>query len=590
MRMRSVVASLVLLASVNACEKGGTGPRSLEDGELGLAVSGSAVSFSVGQPGRTVAYGLTRTGSAGVVAGGCGTRLQCFKTAITEADAATAQTVENAALVLLDAYTPDQDVNLKVSGKQLLIAPTADPNLNGKPDIVDAVNKVSLGGGTCITCALQAAQSAFTAAPATSAKVIVLLSERPNGFPPANHALLSDMVFDANTEIHAFAVGPAVTCASDPFHLGSLNDAAALTPRGSCTNVASFDGLGALVTEAVNGGGEPEEPTPDVTSPQVTLTTPADDGSAPLVPTFAGGAGTEAGDDPLVTVKVWLGSDAAVAPILTLSATRTGGTYSVQATQSLTEGVYIARAEQQDAAGNLGQTAFIAFTVTAPPPPPPPPSGLATVAWAFSRSGSAGSAGGACGSRLQCFKTAITEASASTLALVDKAAVVIINVAEPEQDVNLLVGGKQLLIAPDSDPSGNGKPDLIDAVERISLGGGTCYACALQAAEWSFESATPGTRRVIILITERVNVFRSTGFTSGGIPTGYPPMELAAMTFSDPNTVVHAFAVGSGVRCDSDPNGIGSLSTAAALTPGGSCTNVDNFDGLGAIIAGAVSR
>jgi hypothetical protein len=106
----------------------------------------------------------------------------------------------------------------------------------------------------------------------------------------------------------------------------------------------------------------------------------------------------------------------------------------------------------------------------------------------------------------------------------------------------------------------------------------------------SFATATPGSRRVIVLVSERINTFRSTGFTSGGAPTGYPPMELFAMTFSDPTTVVHAFAVGSGVRCDSDPNGFGSLNTAAALTPGGSCTNVDSFDGLGAIIAAAVSR
>jgi hypothetical protein len=53
---------------------------------------------------------------------------------------------------------------------------------------------------------------------------------------------------------------------------------------------------------------------------------------------------------------------------------------------------------------------------------------------------------------------------------------------------------------------------------------------------------------------------------------------------------VHAFAVGSGVRCDSDPNGYGSLNDAAALTPGGTCTNVASFDGLSAVIAGAVTR
>ena len=98
--------------------------------------------------GKTVAYALSRSGSAGIAGGACGSRLQCFKTAFNEANAATPGIVENAALVLINVDAPDQDVNMKLSGKQLLIAPDADPNLNGKPDFVDAVDKVSLGGGT----------------------------------------------------------------------------------------------------------------------------------------------------------------------------------------------------------------------------------------------------------------------------------------------------------------------------------------------------------------------------------------------------------------------------------------------------------
>ena len=62
---------------------------------------------------------------------------------------------------MINVDLPDQDVNMKLSGKQLLIAPDADPNLNGTPDYVEAVNKVSLGGGTCFTCALQAAERSF---------------------------------------------------------------------------------------------------------------------------------------------------------------------------------------------------------------------------------------------------------------------------------------------------------------------------------------------------------------------------------------------------------------------------------------------
>jgi hypothetical protein len=536
--------------------------------------------------GKTVAYGLSRSGSAGVTAGTCGTRLQCFKTAITEANASTGVRVENVALVLLDA-SAEQDVNMKLSGKQLLIAPDADPNLNGKPDFVDALNKVSLGGGTCFTCALQAAKASFAGALPDAPKVIVLVTERANGFLPADQTQLSQMQFDGTTVIKAFAVGPAVTCASNPFGYGSLADAAGLTPGGSCADVASFDGLGSLLTDAVNGVGAP--PPPDDTAPIVTLTTPADGSTTTTIPTFAGAPGTAPGDELSVTVKVWRGSDVTVTPLQTLIATVSSGTYRVQASRELTEGAYLAQGEQRDAAGNVGQTSFVSFTV-APPPPPPDGSTGKTVAWALSRSGSAGVIAGSCGTRLQCFKIAITEASASTLSVVENAALVLVNVADPEQDVNLLLAGDQLLIAPDADPNSNGTPDLIDALNKVSLGGGTCFACALQAAEWSFETARPGSPRVIILVSERVNTFRSTGYTSSGTPTGYPPMELSEMTFSDPSTVVHAFAVGPNVKCDSDPNGYGSLNTAASLTPGGTCTNVESFEGLGAVLTAAVTR
>jgi hypothetical protein len=586
-RPRSVLALATFCFSLVACADDlTTAPGDLDqalDGTLpGLAQDGSSSSTGL----KTVAYALSRSGSAGAAAGSCGTRLQCFKTAIIETNASTAAGVEKVALALLDQAAAEQDVNLKLSGKQLLIGPTADPNLNGKPDFVDALNKVSLGGATCFTCALQAAKSSFAGAGAGSFKVIVLVSERPNGFLPADQTQLSQMEFDANTVIHAFAVGPAITCQSNPAGYGSLSDAAALTPGGSCTTIASFEGLSVLLTDAVNRSGGP--PPPDETAPVVTLTTPANASSTTTLPTFAGSAGTAGGDLATVTVRIWRGSDAVVQPLQTLVTTRTGATYSVRASPALTEGSYIAQAEQRDAAGNIGLTGFVSFVVVPPPPPPDGTTGK-TVAWALSRSGSAGSPAGACGSRLQCFKTAFAEANASTSSLVEAAALVLINVAEPEQDVNMLLAGKQLLVPPGADPNGNGRPDFLDALDRVSLGGGTCFVCALQAAELSFAGAQPGSPKVIVLVSERVNVHRSTGFTSAGLPTGYPPLDLSQMTFSDPNTVIHAFAVGPNVRCDSDPNGYGSLNAAAALTPGGTCTNVDSFEGLGAVIATAVT-
>jgi hypothetical protein len=213
-----------------------------------------------------------------------------------------------------------------------------------------------------------------------------------------------------------------------------------------------------------------------------------------------------------------------------------------------------------------------------------------TISYALSRSGSAGVVAGSCGTRLQCFKTAIIEANTNTTPTVERVALGLINVAEPDQDVNLGVSGKQLLIAPDVDPNLNGTADFVDALNRVSLGGGTCFTCALQAAERTFETARADSPKVIVLVSERVNVFRSTGFTSGGLPTGYPPMELSEMAgHFDANTVVRAFAVGPSVTCSADPNGLGSLNDAAAVTPGGRCIEVASFDNLGAYLIEALS-
>jgi hypothetical protein len=349
---------------------------------LSTASSALGESAPVGT-GKTVAWTISRSGSAGVTGGACGTRLQCFKTAVTEASASTSSIVENAAFALINVDAPDQDVNMKLAGKQLLIAPDADPSLNGKPDLIDAVNKASLGGGTCFTCALQAAQRSFANARPDSQKVILLVSERTNTFAstgftsggfatgyPAMTIWQMAGQFDANTVVRAFAVGPAVTCSADPNGHGSLNDAAAVTPGGTCTDVASFDGLGPVLAEAVTAGAQP----PDTTPPAVTLTAPAQGSSTENAsPTFSGAAGTAHGDVASVTVKLWQGSDTSTAPIQTLVATPASGAYSVPASPALAPGGYTAQAEQLDAAGNVGRSAAVGFTIVAPPPAGPEP-------------------------------------------------------------------------------------------------------------------------------------------------------------------------------------------------------------------------
>jgi hypothetical protein len=112
----------------------------------------------------------------------------------------------------------------------------------------------------------------------------------------------------------------------------------------------------------------------DGVAPSVTLTDPAN-GLADVssTPTFSGAAGTDLGDSATVTVKVYAGPVASGTPVQTRQATRSGASWSVAASPALANGTYTARAEQSDAAGNLGLSSANTFTV-GPAPPPPPPS------------------------------------------------------------------------------------------------------------------------------------------------------------------------------------------------------------------------
>jgi hypothetical protein len=106
----------------------------------------------------------------------------------------------------------------------------------------------------------------------------------------------------------------------------------------------------------------------DTTPPQLTLTAPPNGGStADKTPTFGGTAGTAAGDSSDVTVKVYIGPSAMGSPVQTLNtAALTGGAYSVDAAAELAIGEYTARAEQSDAAGNVGFSVPTTFTISSP--------------------------------------------------------------------------------------------------------------------------------------------------------------------------------------------------------------------------------
>jgi hypothetical protein len=110
--------------------------------------------------------------------------------------------------------------------------------------------------------------------------------------------------------------------------------------------------------------------TVDHTAPAVTLVRPAA-GSVIDDPTpgFSGEAGSHTGDEQTVRVRIYGGTSASGTPIHTLSATRDDNSWAIEAPEALPEGIYTARAQQQDAAGNVGLSTAATFTVTAPQPP-----------------------------------------------------------------------------------------------------------------------------------------------------------------------------------------------------------------------------
>jgi hypothetical protein len=103
----------------------------------------------------------------------------------------------------------------------------------------------------------------------------------------------------------------------------------------------------------------------DTTPPVVTLTSPVNGSTTTdMTPAFSGVGGIAEGDSTTVTIKIYAGTAAAGTPVQTLTTTRDGstGNYSVDAA-FLDAFTYTARAQQSDAAGNVGLSAPTTFTI-----------------------------------------------------------------------------------------------------------------------------------------------------------------------------------------------------------------------------------
>ena len=203
--------------------------------------------------------------------------------------------------------------------------------------------------------------------------------------PSASASRSASFTFDSNE------VGARFECALDGSAFTGCASPAAYTSLA--------DGTHTFAVRAVDDAGN-ADPTPatfgwtiDGTAPVVTLTAPPDGSvTADTTPTFAGAAGTAGGDSATVAIDVYAGSSVAGTPVRALTATRAGISYAVDAAPALVDGVYTARASQQDAVGNTGRSAAITFSVDTTTPDttitdaPPDPSGTSAATFAFTSS------------------------------------------------------------------------------------------------------------------------------------------------------------------------------------------------------------
>ena len=107
----------------------------------------------------------------------------------------------------------------------------------------------------------------------------------------------------------------------------------------------------------------------DTAAPAVTLETPQNNTTTnDTTPSFAGIAGTAAGDASSITLKIYVGGTPTGTPVQTLTAVPTGSNWSVDASSALSDGTYTAQAEQADSAGNVGRSSPSTFRIDATAP------------------------------------------------------------------------------------------------------------------------------------------------------------------------------------------------------------------------------
>ena len=127
----------------------------------------------------------------------------------------------------------------------------------------------------------------------------------------------------------------------------------------------------ATQTDSAGNSGSSAQPgfKVDTQAPSPTIGSPAAGATVTSArPTLTGTAGAASGDSSTVTVKLYAGTGTGGTLARTLTATRSGGTWSVAPGSAMAAGTYTAVAEQSDALGNAGQSGARTFTIDPPGP------------------------------------------------------------------------------------------------------------------------------------------------------------------------------------------------------------------------------
>jgi hypothetical protein len=198
------------------------------------------------------------------------------------------------------------------------------------------------------------------------------------------HSAPNTFTVDETPPVTTITAGPTGTTASTDAEFRFISSEAASTFEcrlddgawATCTSPVEFSNLSAdshafdvRATDRagnVDPFGDSRTWVVDPTAPAVRLTSPADGSwTNDTTPTFAGAAGTAHGDSDTITVELYASPSGDLVEELT--ATQSGGSWSVDASPALPDGTYVAFAQQDDDAGNTGVSASHTFNVDATP-------------------------------------------------------------------------------------------------------------------------------------------------------------------------------------------------------------------------------